>query len=70
MCVIKKGWVVDLLWFWEKLNIVVFIVIVEDILYGVILKYFEIVWGLWDNDCIFILIKYWLVIVWFLYYFW
>lgn len=66
----KKGWVVDLLWFWEKLNIVVFIVIVEDILYGVILKYFEIVWGLWDNDCIFILIKYWLVIVWFLYYFW
>lgn len=66
----KIGWVVDLLWFWEKLNIVVFIVIVEDILYGVILKYFEIVWGLWDNDCIFILIKYWLVIVWFLYYFW
>lgn len=66
----KKGWVVDLLWFWEKLNIVVFIGIVEDILYGVILKYFEIVWGLWDNDCIFILIKYWLVIVWFLYYFW
>lgn len=66
----KKGWVVDLLWFWEKLNIVVFIVIVEDILYGVILKYFEIVWGLWDSDCIFILIKYWLVIVWFLYYFW
>lgn len=66
----KKGWVVDLMWFWEKLNIVVFIVIVEDILYGVILKYFEIVWGLWDNDCIFILIKYWLVIVWFLYYFW
>lgn len=66
----KKGWVVDLLWFWEKLNIVVFIVIVDDILYGVILKYFEIVWGLWDNDCIFILIKYWLVIVWFLYYFW
>lgn len=66
----KKGWVVDLLWFWEKLNIVVFIVIVEDILYGVILKYFEIVWGLLDNDCIFILIKYWLVIVWFLYYFW